>query len=354
MDEEPFDPLGEDAQRERGPSVPPAGSVPPTPLGSPGPPLGSSGAPLGSPGPSLGSPGAPTGSPGTEDGDGLGFSLGPVANDWPVWTGFVALLAALVIAAVAGLIVDIPALVLGVKISQSYTPPGLEFADTVVQDIAFVLTAVMFAQFGGRTVRSWQFGFRPTPARRAAGLATLTILVFLLFSAVWVVVLKVKEEDTKLLEALGTNETALLLALSALLTTVIAPICEETLFRGYIFAALSKWRGWLPAAVLTGILFGGVHYGSAPVVDLVPLAVLGFALCVLYRRTGSLYPCIAVHSLNNSFAFGELEKWGWGIPLLMVGALATIGLVAWTARRVGLISEAPASVAVVSTAYDHP
>jgi hypothetical protein len=280
--------------------------------------------------------------------------LGPVSNDWPVWTGFVVLLAALVLAAVGGLIVDIPALVLGVKISSEHTPPGLEFADTVVQDIVFVLTAVMFAQFGGRTVRSWQFGFRPTPARRAAAIAALTIIAFFIFSAIWVVVLNVKEEDTKLLKALGTNETTLLLVASALLTTVIAPICEETLFRGYIFSALSKWRGWLPGAMMTGILFGAVHIGSAPVEDLVPLGVLGFALCFLYRRTGSLYPCIAVHSLNNSFAFGELEKWGWQIPLLMVGSLALIALIASFAHRIGVISDAPATVAVVTTAYDSP
>jgi membrane protease YdiL (CAAX protease family) len=278
---------------------------------------------------------------------------GPAANDWPVWTGFAVLVAALVLAAVGGLIVDIPALVLGVKISAEHTPPGLEFADTVVQDIVFVLTAIMFAQFGGRKVRSWQFGFRPTPLRRAVGLAALTIVAFLLFSAIWVVVLNVKEEDTKLLNALGTNETALLLAASALLTTVIAPICEETLFRGYIFAALSKWKGWIPGAILTGVLFGAVHVGSAPVEDLIPLGVLGFALCFLYRRTGSLYPCIAVHSLNNSFAFGELEKWGWQIPLLMVGSLALIAAIAWFAHRVGLISDPPIPDGVVSSAYDH-
>lgn len=278
---------------------------------------------------------------------------GPAANDWPVWSGFAVLLAALVLAAVGGLIVDIPALVLGVKITSQHTPPGLEFADTVVQDIVFVLTAIMFAQFGGRKVRSWQFGFRPTPLRRAVGLAALTIVAFFIFSAIWVVVLNVKEEDTKLLNALGTNETALLLAASALLTTVIAPICEETLFRGYIFAALSKWRGWIPGAILTGMLFGAVHAGSAPVEDLIPLGVLGFALCFLYRRTGSLYPCIAVHSLNNSFAFGELEKWGWQIPLLMVGSLALIASIAWFAHRVGLISDPPIPDGVVSNAYDH-
>jgi uncharacterized protein len=280
-------------------------------------------------------------------------TVGPATNDWPTWTGFAVLLAALVLAAVGGLIVDIPAILLGATISASHTPPGLELADTVVQDIVFVLTAVMFAQLGGRTVRSWQFGFRSTPARRAAGLVVLTIIAFAIFTAVWAAVLNVTEKDTKLLEALGTNETALLLALSALLTTVIAPICEETLFRGYIFGALSKWKGWLPAAVITGVLFGAVHAGSAPVEDLVPLGVLGFALCVLYRRTGSLYPCIVVHSLNNSFAFGELEGWGWGIPLLMVGALVTIGLLALLARRIGLISAEPHHATVVPTAYDH-
>lgn len=319
MDEELHDPFGDRAQPGHGPSVPAAGSQPGTRVGAPAP-----------------------------AGDTLDPSLGPPVNDWPVWTGFVVLLVALVLAAVGGLIVDIPALLLGVKISSKHIPPGLELGDTVVQDVAFVLAAVLFAQIGGRKARSWQFGFRPTPARRAAGLVVLTIVGFLIFTAVWSVALDLSTKE-KLLEQLGANDTTLLLALSALLTTVIAPICEETLFRGYVFAALSKWRGWLPAAAITGVLFGGVHAGSAPAADLVPLAVLGFALCWLYRRTGSLYPCIVTHSLNNSLAFGALEKWGWQIPLLMVGALATIWLIATVARWIGLISAAPASVAVGPT-----
>jgi membrane protease YdiL (CAAX protease family) len=273
---------------------------------------------------------------------------GPPANDWPVWSGFAVLLAALVLAAVGGLIVDIPALLLGVKISSKDTPPGITLADTIVQDVAFVLTALMFAQFGGRRVRSWQFGLRPTPARRAVGLSLATIVIFLIFSAVWVSLLKVSE-DKKLLEQLGANETTVLLVLGALLTTVIAPICEEMLFRGYIFAALSKWRGWLPAAIMTGVLFGAVHVGSAPALDLVPLGVLGFMLCVLYHRTGSLYPCIAVHSLNNSLAFSELEHWGWQIPVLIVGAFAAITLLVMVFRALGVISEPPQTPVVVTT-----
>jgi uncharacterized protein len=278
---------------------------------------------------------------------------GPAANDWPAWTGFGALLGALVLAAVGGLIVDIPAVVAGVKVSSSHTPHGLVLLDTFVQDAMFVLTAVLFAGLGGRVARSWQFGLRPTPARRAAGLVVLTIFAFLLFSAVWAVALNESTKE-KLLEQLGANETLLLLALSALLTTVVAPICEEMLFRGYIFAALSKWRGWLPGAAITGVLFGAVHVGSAPVIDLVPLAALGFLLCVLYRRTGSLYPGIATHSLNNSIAFASLEGWGWQTVPLMAGSLALIWLIWLFASQVGAISRVTPKAAVSATAYDQP
>jgi hypothetical protein len=104
-----------------------------------------------------------------------------------------------------------------------------------------------------------------------------------------------------------------------------------------VFTALRSWHGTWPAAVITGLVFGAVHAGSAPALDLVPLAGLGFGLCLLYRYTGSLYPCIAAHSLNNSLAFAALEGWGWQAPVLMVAALAAISVLVLLARRVGLI-----------------
>jgi membrane protease YdiL (CAAX protease family) len=262
-------------------------------------------------------------------------------NDWPWWSGPLALLAGLVIAAVGGLIVDIPASALGVEITAKHVPHGIELADTFVQDLGFVLAAVAVGQLGGQAVRSWQLGLRPTRVWKSARLVAATFVAFLLFNVAWASALHITSKE-KLLEQLGTNETTTLLVLSALLTTVVAPICEETLFRGYIFGALSKWKGWLPAAIVTGVLFGGVHAGSAPVADLVPLAALGFMLCALYRRTGSLYPCIVTHSLNNSIAFGALEGWRWHLVLaLAVGALSTIGAVGVLLRGLGVISPPP-------------
>ncbi|HWY17635.1 MAG TPA: type II CAAX endopeptidase family protein [Solirubrobacteraceae bacterium] len=288
-----------------------------------------------------------------KDGGGLAGSPPPASDlrrspdmAWSPWTAPAALIGGLVLAAVLGLIVDLPAtLLLGVSITRSHTPPGIELADTIVQDAAFVLAAVYCANIGGTVVRAWQFGLRPPGVgwKSAIGYIALLTVLFLILSAIWAAVFN--PEPEKLLEQLGANEATSLLLLSAALTCVVAPICEELLFRGYVFTALRGWRGTWPAAVITGAVFGLVHLGSAPALDLVPLAVLGFGLCLLYRYTGSLYPCIVAHSLNNSLAFASLEGWGWQAPLLMIAALASIAALVLAAKRIGLITPEASAVA---------
>ena len=261
-------------------------------------------------------------------------------TSWRPWTAPLALVAGIVLAAVGSVVVDLPALAFGVKLTTSHTPPGIVILDTVVQDVAFVLAAVYCARLGGRVARSWQFGLRRPGVgwSSAVGMILLLLVVFVILSVLWTEAVSPTKE--KLLEQLGTHEGTALLLLSAGLTCVVAPICEEILFRGFVFTALRNWRGTLPAAIITGLLFGGVHVGSAPVLDLVPLALLGFGLCLLYRSTGSLYPCIVAHSINNSVAFASLEDWSWQMPLLALASLLGIGAVTLAARRVGLIATA--------------
>jgi membrane protease YdiL (CAAX protease family) len=230
----------------------------------------------------------------------------------------------------------------GVRINGSHLPPGLTIADTFVQDLAFVAAAVFFAQLGRNAVAAWQFGLRPTRDWAVtAALVAATVVGFIVLSVVWSEVIHVPKE--KLLKELGAERDAVLLTFSALLTCVVAPTCEEFLFRGYMFRALRNWRGVWPAAILTGIAFGGIHAGSAPVEDLIPLAVLGIALCLLYNRTRSLYPCIAAHAINNSLAFGSLAGWRWWqIPLLMAGSLIVLAALAGALRSAGVIRAEPA------------
>jgi len=61
---------------------------------------------------------------------------------------------------------------------------------------------------------------------------------------------------------------------------------------------------------------------------LIPLGFLGFVLCIVRWKTGSLYPGMALHSVNNCIALGVNElAWGAGrILALCIGALLTIAL----------------------------
>ena len=192
------------------------------------------------------------------------------------------------LAAIGGLIVDMPAAgVRGQDHRARTCPGGLEIADTVVQDIGFVLAAVSCR--AARRARGARLAVRAAPAGRWAGggprgLILLLLVAFIVFSVIWVGAVNAGKE--KLLEQLGANESTSLLLLSAALTCVVAPICEEFLFRGFIFTALRNWQGTWPAAIITGLVFGGVHAGSAPAVDLVPLAgarASGCACCTATR-----------------------------------------------------------------------
>ena len=260
---------------------------------------------------------------------------------WRPWTAPLALIAGIVLAATAALVVDLPAIALGAEVTSKHTPGGLVIADTFVQDVAFVLAAVYCAKLGHRRVRSWQFGLRRPGQGWVYGALMLVGLVVAFFAldALWSELFHPSKE--KLLETLGTKESKSLLVLSAALTCVVAPIAEEMLFRGYMFTALRNWRGTLVAALIVGLLFGGVHATSAPAADLVPLGALGFGLCLVYRYTGSLYPGIGAHALNNSIAFASLESWNIGQGTVLVAcALAGIFVVGLACRQVGLIAPA--------------
>ena len=58
------------------------------------------------------------------------------------------------------------------------------------------------------------------------------------------------------------------------------------------------------ASIVIGVVFGSIHYTGPDTLALIPpLIALGVAFCVLYERTGSLYPAIALHAINNALTF---------------------------------------------------
>jgi membrane protease YdiL (CAAX protease family) len=84
---------------------------------------------------------------------------------------------------------------------------------------------------------------------------------------------------------------------------LLAPVAEEILFRGILYAAV-KQAGF-PRLALWGttLLFAAVHMN---LVTFVPLTVLALVLTALYERTNNLLAPITAHALFNALNFVTL------------------------------------------------
>lgn len=256
-----------------------------------------------------------------------GLEPTPRAPGWRWWSAIVGFVAAFAAATVFG------AIVFGVSGDFEDPPAAANILATVIQDVCLVVTVVLFAALVERP-RPWQFGLRrPRSVKTAVGLTILAYVVFLVFTAVWLTLIGRSDTQDDLPDELGADDSTVALLAVAFLVTVLAPISEEMFFRGFFFPSLRNSWGLWPAAGFTGLVFGAIHGGSSDIAFLLPLAFLGFVLCMLYQRTGSLYPCIALHCVNNSIAFGASQDWTWQVPLLLAVSLVVIAAAAALVQR---------------------
>lgn len=81
---------------------------------------------------------------------------------------------------------------------------------------------------------------------------------------------------------------------------VLAPICEESLFRGFLYGALRRKFSVLPSVLLSAILFAGAHLDAG---GFLPLFVLGCVFAFVLEKTKSTLPSMVAHGLWNSGTF---------------------------------------------------
>jgi membrane protease YdiL (CAAX protease family) len=263
----------------------------------------------------------------------------PEGPRWKPWMAWAALVAAFGGALVGALTIGVIGSAAGS--SFAHPSPAVSISSTIVQDLSFIGAALLFANISARPLPE-QFGLRATRFWPAVGLMAAAFAAFYAFTLVWVAILGVSPNDTKLPDELGVKDSTYALLAVAFLVAVVAPMAEEFFFRGFFYGALRNWRGPWPAAVLTGLVFGAIHLGSAEAAFLLPLGFFGFSLCLLRERTGSLYPGIALHCMNNSLAFGVSQHWGWEILVLFACALGLISLVGLAVRARWTPAPAPA------------
>jgi membrane protease YdiL (CAAX protease family) len=111
---------------------------------------------------------------------------------------------------------------------------------------------------------------------------------------------------------------------TGLAVAVGAPLCEELVFRGYLWSAMQRsaptWVTWL----VTTLLFTGYHLDPAQMIGVLPIAaVLGW----VRWQTGSVWPAILLHAVNNSFALAVVASVEDPSSIPTPTWLAVVGLV---------------------------
>lgn len=249
----------------------------------------------------------------------------PPERQWPWWLGFAGLGAVTIVSIVsAGVIYGIA----GVGPDED-SPAAVDLVASLVLEATFVATAMIAATLV-KPLHPWQFGLRPTRLWRAVGWAVLGLVSFYLFAALWVAVAGEPKQSTA--EDIGADESQLALLGAGLLFVFFAPITEELFFRGFFYGALRTKFPALIAALICGMVFGLIHASTG--ISAVPiLIVLGIILCLVREKTGSLYPCIGIHALNNSFAYaGQTDvspAVALGFGAVMLAACCLVPLFTW-------------------------
>ena len=145
----------------------------------------------------------------------------------------------------------------------------------------------------------------------------LAFVAYLVLAGLWTLAFISRSEERAAnilsgIHHLGTFD----LVLTVIAVSLSAPIVEEIFFRA-VHPSLRNRLPVLQAALVAGLLFGLVHITGYPLITLPIKAAFGVIACLLYERTGSLLPGIALHSFVDASAV-DIARTGNNIIVLIV------------------------------------
>jgi membrane protease YdiL (CAAX protease family) len=150
-----------------------------------------------------------------------------------------------------------------------------------------------------------QWRLRPWPGAISSAVAGWLMVTPVVVVTGWLLVRLVGDPggSNPLLELVLGSKDPLALFLLGWTAVVLAPLFEETIFRGALLPVLAKRWGTAGGVVLSALLFALAHISIG---ELAPLTVLGVGLALLRVSTGRLLPSVLMHALWNAITFLNL------------------------------------------------
>jgi membrane protease YdiL (CAAX protease family) len=150
---------------------------------------------------------------------------------------------------------------------------------------------------------SYGMGARQLPLLALSPVLYLVMLPFLMLSAaVWHVLLRQiagLDIEVQHVVQIILDAPLWMRVLYITMAIIITPVYEEVLFRGTLFPFLLKQGGELKGTLMVSALFAALHFHLP---SFFPLIILSAALCIAYKRTGSLWICIGAHAIFNAIS----------------------------------------------------
>ena len=177
------------------------------------------------------------------------------------------------------------------------------FAAVLLGDAAQYLFQVMLVAWGAWTIGRGRISIRALIGGVPAGYNWWPILIMAVAGIVYavgastVVLYPVARYLPEVYDELFTATTGESLLHFFILAVIVAPLVEETIFRGILFSRLTAKWGMVRAMVVSSLAFGLLHF------DPIGAFVFGIVACVLYVRTQSLIVPMVLHALNNFFVW---------------------------------------------------
>jgi len=161
----------------------------------------------------------------------------------------------------------------------------------LILNALLILLLVLFVRGRGRRL-SATLAWQPLPAK---WLLAAVVAGLLFAPAIQLLSGLIPPPERLLFDRLFTSKTAVWLILG--MAVLIAPVVEELLFRGYIYALLERIGGTRLAVLLSGLLFGSIHFYqlSPGYFQMVLICVVGIVFSAVRARSGTVVAAIAVH-----------------------------------------------------------
>jgi membrane protease YdiL (CAAX protease family) len=171
----------------------------------------------------------------------------------------------------------------------------------VAQMVGFLLPAPLLIAFS----RGRQFSFEKVRAREILLACGLVFLCTLSFSSIY----HLLGIEPKQLGFLDGDDVLANKGAFVALTAILAPAYEEWIFRGLLFGILvtneMRIRRVVAAAIFCAFLFTVIHIeGAHSLSSLPPIFVMALILQYVTWRTGSLWPAVCGHAMQNLMAAG--------------------------------------------------